>query len=112
MSANHARRHRSGQAEVAYLADRPPRRIARLLEIRDCLAARAAEYAAHDIAGAGELLRSLADVQALIKTEAPAIHEQRWVAWVRHDAELAHTGRAGHPACGLCMAAQVEVRAA
>ncbi len=112
MSANHVRRHRTGQAEVAYLGDRPSRRLATLLEIRDCLAARAAEYAAHDVAGADELLRCVADAQALIKNESPATHEQRWVSWVQHDAELAHRAEMGHPTCGLCAAARAQVRAA
>jgi hypothetical protein len=112
MSANHARRHRTGQAEVAYLGDRPSRRLATLLESRDCLAARAAEYAAHDIAGADELLRCVADAQALIKNESPATHEQRWAAWIRQDAKLAHKAEAGHPACGLCAPTRAQARAA
>jgi len=113
MSANHARRHRSGHAEVAYLGERPSRRLTRLLEIRDCLAARATEYAAHDIADSDELLRCVADVQALIKAEAPAVHAQRWATWARHDVELAHTAHERHPACGLCAAAgrTIEVAA-
>lgn len=102
MSTKNIRRHATGRTEVISLGRRRTEKVLGLLALRERLAVAAAEYEAHDLEGALEILQQQLDIEAAIRTQAPDLYHARWTEWLERDAELAHTPQAPHPACGSC----------
>jgi hypothetical protein len=102
MSASNARRHQTGRTEVADLGRRRTEKVLGLLHLRERLALAAAEYEAHDLDGAFEVLQQQLDVESAIRSLAPEVYETRWTEWLERDAALAHAPKAPHPECGHC----------
>jgi hypothetical protein len=108
MSANNARRHSTPRTEVGNLARRRTERVLGLLALRDRLAIAAAEYEAHDLEGATEMLIQQYQIEAAIREFAPTIHEARWAEWIERDTKLAHLPSEPHPECGVCKMLQLQ----
>ena len=102
MSANNVRRHQTGRTEVADLGRRRTEKVLGLLQLRERLALATAEYEAHALDGAVDVLQQQLDIEAAIRTLTPGIYESRWTEWLERDAELAHTPESPHPECGHC----------
>jgi hypothetical protein len=102
MSANHARRHQNGRTGVADLGRRRTEKVLGLLALRERLAIATAEYEAHDLDGAIDVLQQQLDIETAIRAHAPEIYEARWAEWLERDADLAHTVDRPHPECGHC----------
>jgi hypothetical protein len=79
-----------------------------LLEVRDRIAAAAAQYDAHDLDGANELVGHLAAIEASFKALAPRLHAAMWTAWIERDVELAHDSATPSPECAICPLIQRE----
>jgi hypothetical protein len=102
MSANNARRHRSGEAEVANLGRRHTQKVLSLISLRERLAIAASEYDAHDLDEADDTLVQVWEIEAAIRDIAPGIYEPRWPRWAERDAELMHTPERPHAECSIC----------
>lgn len=102
MSANNVRRHQSGRTEVVNFGRRRTEKVLGLLHLRERLALAAAEYEAHDLDGATDVLQQQLDIETAIRTHAPDVYEARWTEWLERDAALAHTPETPHPDCGYC----------
>ena len=102
MSANSVRRHQSGRTEVGSLGRRRTEKVLGLLHLRERLALADAEYEAHDLDGAVDVLQQQLDLETAIRTHAPDVYEARWTEWLERDTGLAHTPETPHPECGYC----------
>lgn len=102
MSANHARRHRTGHAEVNDLGRRRTEKVLGLIALRDRLAIAAVQFEAHDLEDAMDMLQQQLQIESTIRSIAPRIYEERWTEWVERDLALAHTVDRPHPECGIC----------
>lgn len=102
MSANNVRRHENGRTKVGDLGRRRTQTVLGLLSLRERLAIAAAEYEAHDLDGALEVLQQQLDIETAIRSQAPDIYESRWTEWLERDAQLAHTPESPHAECGHC----------
>jgi hypothetical protein len=109
LSANNARRHRTGQAEVIDLYRRRRDRATLLLELRDRLAVSAAQYDAHDLEEANELVGQVSAIESAVKALDPHLYNAMWAAWVARDVELAHDSRTPSPECAICRLLQAQL---
>ena len=108
MSANHARRHRTGRSEVVDLGRRRTERVLGLIALRDRLAAAAAEYEAHDLDGTIDMLQQVYEIESAIRSMAPRIYQERWTEWVEKDSKLSHDPSEPHPSCSVCKLLQLR----
>ena len=82
----------------------PSRTLTLLLGLRDRLAILAAEYTAHDLDGAADVVRTLDEVGSAIQGIAPRLHAQRWRTWLEMDVQLAHDATDPSASCSICRA--------
>lgn len=104
MSVNHERRTRTAHGEVTDLNRRRAERLTLLLGLRDRLAILAAEYTAHDLDSATDVVRTVDEVESAIQGIAPRLHAQRWRAWLDMDVQLAHDATDPSASCSICRA--------
>lgn len=78
------------------------RHVARLLEVRDCLALYATERASHNLDDAHDAFMAMVAVENELAAHAPQVHATLFAAWAAAHKAVAHEPGVFNARCGIC----------